>query len=54
MIPRHLLIGVTALLVLVVSMGIYLRHMRRQAKELDSLAVDASPVAPPASGPRRR
>ena len=51
MIPRHLLIGVTALLVLVVSMGIYLRHMRRQAKELDSLAVDASPVAPPASGP---
>jgi spore germination protein GerM len=51
MIPRYLLIGVTALLVLVVSMGIYLRHMRRQAKELDSLAVDASPVAPPASGP---
>jgi spore germination protein GerM len=51
MIPRHLLIGVTALLLLVVSMGIYLRHMRRQAKELDSQAVDASPVAPPASGP---
>jgi len=51
MIPRHLLIGVAALLLLVVSMGIYLRHMRRQARELDSLAADALPVAPPASGP---
>ena len=29
MIPRHLLFGVAALLVLVVAMGIYLRHMRR-------------------------
>lgn len=51
MIPRHLLIGVAALLVLVVAMGIYLRHMRRQAKELESPAASALPVAPPASGP---
>jgi len=51
MIPRHLLIGVAALLVLVVAMGIYLRHMRRQAGELESPAADALPVAPPASGP---
>ncbi len=51
MIPRHLLIGVSALLVVVVSMGIYLRHMRRRAVELESLAADALPVAPPASGP---
>src|SRR5271154_2539229 len=51
MIPRHLLIGVAALLLLVVSMGIYLRHMRRQAREFDSLAADELPVAPPASGP---
>lgn len=51
MIPRHLLIGVTALLVLVVSMGIYVRHMRRQAAEFESLAANALPVAPPASGP---
>ncbi|HEY6303316.1 MAG TPA: GerMN domain-containing protein [Terriglobales bacterium] len=51
MIPRHLLIGVAALLLLVVSMGIYLRHMRRQARDIDSLAADALPVAPPASGP---
>jgi hypothetical protein len=51
MIPRYLLIGVAALLVLVVAMGIYLRHMRRQAGEFESLAANALPVAPPASGP---
>jgi len=53
MIPRHLLIGVATLLVLVVSMGIYLRQMRLKARELDyaEAEADASPVAPPASGP---
>jgi hypothetical protein len=52
MIPRHLLIGVAALLMVVVSMGIYLRHMRRRAVELESAAAtSALPVAPPASGP---
>ncbi|MGA7573123.1 MAG: GerMN domain-containing protein [Terriglobales bacterium] len=51
MIPRHLLIGVAALLVLVVAMGIYLRHMRQQARQLESPAADALPVVPPASGP---
>jgi hypothetical protein len=51
MIPRYLLIGVAALLALVVSMGIYLRHMRRQAGQLEPLAANALPVAPPASGP---
>ena len=48
MIPRHLLFGVAALLVAVVAMGIYLRQMRRQAKELASPAASALPVAPPA------
>ena len=51
MIPRHLLIGVAALLALVVSMGIYVRHMRRRAEEFQYAAADALPVAPPASGP---
>jgi Sporulation and spore germination len=51
MIPRHLLITVAALLVLVVSLGVYLRHVRRQARELDSTAANALPVAPPPSGP---
>jgi hypothetical protein len=51
MIPRHLLIGVTALLLVVVAMGIYLGHMRRQAGEAAFSAADTLPVAPPASGP---
>lgn len=51
MIPRHLLIGVATLLVLVVAMGIYLRQMRRRAGELDYAAANSFPVAPPASGP---
>ncbi|MGH9643986.1 MAG: GerMN domain-containing protein [Terriglobales bacterium] len=51
MIPRHLVISVAAMLVLVVTMGIYARHMRRQARELESPAANTLPVAPPASGP---
>ncbi|MGA3090550.1 MAG: GerMN domain-containing protein [Terriglobales bacterium] len=52
MIPRHLLIAVATLFLLVVAMGIYLRHVRRQAVALDSSAADSAlPVAPPASGP---
>jgi len=51
MIPRSLLVAVAALLLLVVSMGIYLRHMRRRAAEVDSPAADTLPVTPPPSGP---
>ena len=51
MIPRYLLIAVATLLLLVVAMGIYLRHMRRQAGELEPTAASALPVVPPASGP---
>src|SRR5208283_4480054 len=51
MIPRHLIIGVSALLLLVVAMGIYLRQMRRQAGQIESSTADALSVAPPASGP---
>ena len=51
MIPRHLLIGVAVLLVAVVTMGIYLRHMRRRAREIDAPAATALPVVPPPSGP---
>ena len=51
MIPRHLPLSVAAMLVLVVMMGLYARHMRRQARELEVPATNALPVAPPASGP---
>ena len=39
------------LLTVVVSMGTYLRHMRRQAAEVESPAASALPVPPPATGP---
>ncbi len=51
MIPRHLVISVAAMFVLVIAMGIYARHMRRQVRELESPAANKLPVAPPASGP---
>jgi spore germination protein GerM len=51
MIPRHLIIGVATLLLLVVAMGIYLRQMRRRAREVEAPAAAALPVTPPASGP---
>jgi hypothetical protein len=51
MIPRHLMLAVAALLVLVLSMGIYLGQMRRRAMEAQRFSEDARPVAPPASGP---
>ncbi len=51
MIPRSLLIAVATLLLVVVSMGIYLRHMRRLASQVESAAANALPVAPPATGP---
>ena len=50
MIPRHLVISVAVMLVLVVTMGIYARRMRRQARELESPATTALPVVPPVSG----
>jgi spore germination protein GerM len=51
MIPRSLLISVAAMLVLVVAMGFYIRHMRSQARESEALSANALPVAPPPSGP---
>jgi len=51
MIPRQLVIGVAAMAVLVLSMGFYLRQMRRNAAALQASAADVRPVSPPASGP---
>lgn len=49
MIPRHLVIGVSVMLVVVLLMGFYVGRMRRHAAELQ--AADTGPIAPPASGP---
>lgn len=52
MIPRSLLIGVAILLLVVVCMGIYLRHMRQRARQPEPAdATQSLPVAPPAAGP---
>lgn len=51
MIPRPLLFSVVVMLVLVVAMGFYLRHMRSQAREAEAPVASALPVAPPPSGP---
>jgi hypothetical protein len=52
MIPRPLLLSVAAMLVVVVLMGFYLRHMRSQERQADvPSAANALPVAPPPSGP---
>jgi len=50
MIPRHLLLSVSTMLALVIGMGVYARHVRQQARELET-TTEALPVAPPASGP---
>ena len=54
MIPRHLVLGVAVMLVLVVTMGFYARHMRRKAGEFETPAMAKLPVAPPPSGPTER
>jgi hypothetical protein len=51
MIPRHLILAVAALLVLVLAMGVYLGQMRRRAIDSQHVSDNARPVAPPASGP---
>jgi len=52
MIPRPLLLSVATMLVVVVLMGFYLRHMRSQERqEAVPPTANALPVAPPPSGP---
>ena len=51
MIPRHLLIGVGALLLAVLAMGFYAGRMRGRAAQVAPAGADTRPVAPPVSGP---
>jgi len=51
MIPRHLMLAVAAMLVLVLAIGVYLGRVRRRALDSQRTAEYARPVAPPASGP---
>lgn len=51
MIPRHLIIGVSVLLLAVLGMGIYALHMRRSVAAIPATSPDTRPVAPPVTGP---
>ena len=51
MIPRHLIIGVAVMLVVILAMGFYMLHMRVTARRTENAASSAQPVAPPVSGP---
>ena len=50
MIPRHLIIGVTVLLVITLGMSVYVWHMRSRVDRSESSATNTQPVAPPVSG----
>jgi len=51
LIPRHLVIGVAAMLLVVLIVGVYVWRMRGRVEEVESGAADARPVAPPIQGP---
>jgi Sporulation and spore germination len=50
-IPRHLILAVGAMLVLVLLMSIYVRHIRKSVAEIQAAAADTRPVSPPVAGP---
>ncbi len=54
MIPRHLLISVTVMLLAVLVLGFYAGRMRSRVSQFPAAAQDTRPVAPPAPGPSER
>src|SRR5439155_3402602 len=50
MIPRHLIIGMSAMLIVVLLVGIYVWRMRTRVVELHPSAADTRAVAPPVTG----
>src|SRR5207245_11561736 len=51
MIPRHLVIGVGAMVLVVLLMGIYVWYMRGRAAELPAAQTDTRPFTAPVAGP---
>jgi spore germination protein GerM len=54
MIPRHLVIAMSVLLVAVLALTIYALHMRKTAAATPVAATDTRPLAPPVAGPSER
>jgi hypothetical protein len=51
MIPRHLIIGVAAMLAAVLGMSLYLGHLRGRVQQTEPAAAYTPPVAAPVQGP---
>jgi hypothetical protein len=54
MIPRHLLIAMSILLVAVLGLSVYAWHMRKSAVSAPLAGADTRPLAPPPTGPMER
>jgi spore germination protein GerM len=54
MIPRHLVIAMSVLMVAVLALTIYALHMRKTAAATPVAATDTRPLAPPVAGPTER
>ncbi len=51
MIPRHLMIALSVLLVAALGLSMYAWHMRRTVAATPAAATDTRPLAPPVAGP---
>jgi hypothetical protein len=54
MIPRHLIIAMSVLLVAALGLGLYAWHVRKTATASPSVAADTRPLARPITGPTER
>jgi hypothetical protein len=54
MIPRHLIIAMSVLLVAALGLSLYAWHMRKTVVSAPAAAVDTRPLAPPITGPTER
>jgi hypothetical protein len=54
MIPRHLAIAMTFLLLAALGLSVYAWHMRNTAARAPVLSTDTRPLAPPIAGPTER
>jgi hypothetical protein len=54
MIPRHLIIGVAAMLAVVLGMSLYLGRLRGRVQQTEPSPADTHPIAAPVQGPTEK
>ena len=54
MIPRHLVIAMSVLLIAALGLGLYAWHMRKTVAATPVAIIDTRPLAPPITGPTER